>query len=131
MSRPTGHDIVRDDSQSSHQGAFDALAFGMGASQGEHVFHPTLPAKSKNMRISVEGKLAEGVISKDVVQYIVTVIGTAPQHLQRDRVYRLSCQRPQHGDTYVHPQHVDPGRRPRGHDRPRKRRGSPTSRDGP
>jgi hypothetical protein len=119
MSRPTGHDIVRDDSQSSHQGAFDALAFGMGASQGEHVFHPTLPqAKSKNMRISV-------------VQYIVTVIGTAPQHLQRDRVYRLSCQRPQHGDTYVHPQHVDPGRRPRGHDRPRKRRGSPTSRDGP
>jgi 3-isopropylmalate dehydratase len=60
-------------------GAFGALAFGIGTSEVEHVLATqTLPqAKSKNMRISVEGKIPEGVNSKDIVLHIIGVIGTA------------------------------------------------------
>lgn len=60
-------------------GAFGALAFGIGTSEVEHVLATqTLPqAKSKNMRISVEGQLVEGVTSKDIVLHIIGVIGTA------------------------------------------------------
>ena len=36
-----------------------------------------LQRKSKNMRITVDGELAEGVGSKDVILYIIGVIGTA------------------------------------------------------
>jgi len=60
-------------------GAFGALAFGIGTSEVEHVLATqTLPqAKSKNMRINVEGKLPEGVNSKDIVLHIIGLIGTA------------------------------------------------------
>ena len=60
-------------------GAFGALAFGIGTSEVEHVLATQcLPQnKSKNMRINVEGKLAEGVNSKDVILYIIGQIGTA------------------------------------------------------
>lgn len=60
-------------------GAFGALAFGIGTSEVEHILATqTLPqAKSKNMRINVEGILAEGVSSKDIVLHIIGVIGTA------------------------------------------------------
>lgn len=60
-------------------GAFGALAFGIGTSEVEHILATqTLPqAKSKNMRINVEGTLAEGVSSKDIVLHIIGVIGTA------------------------------------------------------
>lgn len=36
-----------------------------------------LQRKSKNMRITVDGELAEGVSSKDVILHIIGVIGTA------------------------------------------------------
>ena len=60
-------------------GAFGALAFGIGTSEVEHVLATqTLPQKkSKNMRISVDGDLHEGVTSKDVILHIIGVIGTA------------------------------------------------------
>ena len=60
-------------------GAFGALAFGIGTSEVEHVLATqTLPqAKSKNMRINVEGTLIEGVTSKDIVLHIIGLIGTA------------------------------------------------------
>lgn len=60
-------------------GAFGALAFGIGTSEVEHVMatQTLLQRKSKNMRITVDGELAEGVGSKDVILHIIGVIGTA------------------------------------------------------
>ncbi|KAK1924182.1 putative 3-isopropylmalate dehydratase [Papiliotrema laurentii] len=74
-----GTTVVCGDSHTSTHGAFGALAFGIGTSEVEHVLATqTLPqAKSKNMRVSVEGQLAEGVTSKDIVLHIIGLIGTA------------------------------------------------------
>ncbi|BEI80152.1 hypothetical protein CcaverHIS002_0106810 [Cutaneotrichosporon cavernicola] len=74
-----GTTVVCGDSHTSTHGAFGALAFGIGTSEVEHVLATqTLPqAKSKNMRINVEGTLAEGVASKDIVLHIIGLIGTA------------------------------------------------------
>lgn len=74
-----GTTVVCGDSHTSTHGAFGALAFGIGTSEVEHVLATqTLPqAKSKNMRINVEGTLPEGVASKDIVLHIIGVIGTA------------------------------------------------------
>ena len=60
-------------------GAFGCLAFGMGSSEVEHVLatQTLLQKKSKNMRISVDGQLSDGVSSKDVILHIIGVIGTA------------------------------------------------------
>ncbi|OXM82123.1 3-isopropylmalate dehydratase, large subunit [Cryptococcus neoformans Bt63] len=74
-----GTTVCCGDSHTSTHGAFGALAFGIGTSEVEHILATqTLPqAKSKNMRINVEGILAEGVSSKDIVLHIIGVIGTA------------------------------------------------------
>ncbi|KAI7851531.1 3-isopropylmalate dehydratase [Circinella umbellata] len=67
------------DSHTSTHGAFGALAFGIGTSEVEHVLatQTLLQKKSKNMRVKVDGKVAPGVGSKDVVLHIIGVIGTA------------------------------------------------------
>ena len=55
------------------------MAFGIGTSEVEHVLatQALLQKKGKNMRITVDGDLHEGVTSKDVILYIIGVIGTA------------------------------------------------------
>jgi len=60
-------------------GAFGSLAFGIGTSEVEHVLatQTLLQKKNKNMRITVDGDLLEGVTSKDVILYIIGMIGTA------------------------------------------------------
>ena len=60
-------------------GAFGSLAFGIGTSEVEHVLatQTLLQRKAKNMRITVDGELSEGVTSKDVILYIIGMIGTA------------------------------------------------------
>ncbi len=60
-------------------GAFGSLAFGIGTSEVEHVLatQTIMQKKSKNMRITVEGTLNEGVTSKDVILHIIGIIGTA------------------------------------------------------
>lgn len=60
-------------------GAFGSLAFGIGTSEVEHVLatQTLLQRKGKNMRITVDGDLAEGVTSKDVILHIIGLIGTA------------------------------------------------------
>src|SRR5476651_583844 len=74
-----GTSIVCGDSQTSTHGAFGALAFGIGTSEVEHVLATqTLRAQpTKNMRVSVNGKLPEGVTAKDIVLAVIAKIGTA------------------------------------------------------
>src|SRR6478672_10352254 len=77
LSQP-GMTIVCGDSHTSTHGAFGALAFGIGTSEVEHVLATqTLPLKPfKTMAITVEGELADGVSSKDVVLAVIAKIGT-------------------------------------------------------
>ncbi|KLO18085.1 aconitase [Schizopora paradoxa] len=74
-----GITCVCGDSHTSTHGAFGSLAFGIGTSEVEHVLatQTLLQKKSKNMRVTVDGTLNEGVTSKDVVLHIIGVIGTA------------------------------------------------------
>jgi len=71
--------VVCGDSHTSTHGAFGALAFGIGTSEVEHVLatQTLITRKSKNMRVQVDGQLAPGVSSKDIVLYVIGQIGTA------------------------------------------------------
>src|ERR1700683_2339280 len=73
-----GMTIVCGDSHTSTHGAFGSLAFGIGTSEVEHVLATQcLPQKKpKTMQILVEGKLPEGVTSKDLALGIIGRIGT-------------------------------------------------------
>ena len=74
-----GATIVCGDSHTSTHGAFGALAFGIGTSEVEHVLatETLLIPKSKNMRLTVNGKLPIGVTAKDMALAIIARIGTA------------------------------------------------------
>jgi 3-isopropylmalate dehydratase len=74
-----GTTVVCGDSHTSTHGAFGALAFGIGTSEVEHVLATQclITKKSKNMRVQVDGRLAPGVSSKDIVLHVIGVIGTA------------------------------------------------------
>lgn len=74
-----GTTVVCGDSHTSTHGAFGSLAFGIGTSEVEHVLATQclITKKSKNMRIQVDGRLAPGVSSKDIILHIIGVIGTA------------------------------------------------------
>ena len=74
-----GMTVVCGDSHTSTHGAFAALAFGIGTSEVEHVMATQclLQEKSKNMRVTVAGQVAEGITAKDIVLHIIGVIGTA------------------------------------------------------
>ena len=74
-----GTTIVCGDSHTSTHGAFGALAFGIGTSEVEHVLATqTLRAQhNKNMRVTVNGKLPEGVTAKDIALAVIAKIGTA------------------------------------------------------
>ena len=71
--------IVCGDSHTATHGAFGSLAFGIGTSEVEHVLatQTLVQKKAKNFRVNVDGKLAIGVTSKDVVLQIIGKIGTA------------------------------------------------------
>ncbi len=74
-----GTTIVCGDSHTSTHGAFGALAHGIGTSEVEHVLatQTLIQRKAKNMRISVNGALTEGVTAKDIILAIIGEIGTA------------------------------------------------------
>lgn len=74
-----GTTVVCGDSHTLTHGAFGSLAFGIGTSEVEHVLatQTLIQTKSKNMRISVDGDLAPGITSKDLVLHVIGVIGTA------------------------------------------------------
>ena len=72
-----GMTIVCGDSHTSTHGAFGALAFGIGTSEVGHVLATQclLQNKPKTMAIKVEGKLADGVVAKDIILAIIAKIG--------------------------------------------------------
>ncbi|MCZ4272416.1 3-isopropylmalate dehydratase large subunit [Maritalea porphyrae] len=74
-----GMTIVCGDSHTSTHGAFGALAHGIGTSEVEHVLatQTLIQSKAKNMRVTVNGKLPDGVTAKDIVLAIIGEIGTA------------------------------------------------------
>jgi len=74
-----GTTVVCGDSHTSTHGAFGSLAFGIGTSEVEHVLatQTLLTKRSKNMKVQVDGELAPGVSSKDIILHVIGEIGTA------------------------------------------------------
>jgi 3-isopropylmalate/(R)-2-methylmalate dehydratase large subunit len=74
-----GMTIVCGDSHTSTHGAFGAIAFGIGTSEVEMVMATQclLQSKPKLMRINVEGELNKGVLSKDIILYIIAAISAS------------------------------------------------------
>jgi len=74
-----GMTIVCGDSHTSTHGAFGALAFGIGTSEVEHVLatQTLIQKPAKNLRVTVNGVLPEGVTAKDMVLAIIGKLGTA------------------------------------------------------
>jgi 3-isopropylmalate/(R)-2-methylmalate dehydratase large subunit len=74
-----GVTLVCGDSHTATNGAFGALAYGIGTSEVEHVLatQTLIQTKSKNMRAVVDGKLPPGVTAKDIILAIIGEIGTA------------------------------------------------------
>jgi 3-isopropylmalate/(R)-2-methylmalate dehydratase large subunit len=74
-----GMTIVCGDSHTATHGALGALAFGIGTSEVEHVLATQclVARKMKNMRVTLEGKLSEGLASKDMILAVIGHIGTS------------------------------------------------------
>ncbi|MDD2791621.1 MAG: 3-isopropylmalate dehydratase large subunit [Sediminibacterium sp.] len=74
-----GMTMVCGDSHTSTHGAFGTIAFGIGTSEVEMVFASqcVLQTKPKTMRINIEGELQKGVVSKDIILYIIAKISAS------------------------------------------------------
>jgi len=74
-----GMTIVCGDSHTATHGAFGALAFGIGTSEVEHVFATQclLQYRPRTFEVHIEGRLSQGVTSKDVILALIARIGTA------------------------------------------------------
>jgi len=74
-----GMTIVCGDSHTSTHGALGCLAMGIGTSEVEHVLATQClkVSKLKNMLVKFEGAPADNVSSKDIVLYLIGLIGTA------------------------------------------------------
>ncbi|GAB3333107.1 3-isopropylmalate dehydratase large subunit [Larkinella ripae] len=74
-----GMTIVCGDSHTSTHGALGNIAFGIGTSEVEQVLSTQciLQYKPKRMRINVNGQLAKGVTSKDIILYVISKISAS------------------------------------------------------
>jgi 3-isopropylmalate/(R)-2-methylmalate dehydratase large subunit len=74
-----GMTIVCGDSHTSTHGAFGNIAFGIGTSEVEQVLGTQciLQYKPKRMKIEINGKLGKGVVSKDIILYIISKISAS------------------------------------------------------
>jgi 3-isopropylmalate/(R)-2-methylmalate dehydratase large subunit len=74
-----GMTVVCGDSHTSTNGAFAALAWGIGTSEVEHVLatQTIVQKKSKSLLVKCEGALPAGVTAKDLVLAVIGKIGTA------------------------------------------------------
>ena len=73
-----GVTLVCPDSHTCTQGAFGALAWGIGSSEAEHALatNTLRVTKPREMRIRVDGQLPEGVTAKDLALHIVARLGS-------------------------------------------------------
>ena len=73
-----GMTMVCGDSHTSTHGAFGTIAFGIGTSQVAQVFASQclLLKKPKSLRVTVNGKLKNGVLPKDIILYVISKLGT-------------------------------------------------------
>ena len=69
--------MVCGDSHTSTHGALGALAFGIGASEVAHVLatQTLWQTRPRTMRISVHGRLPDGVAAKDLILFAIAQIG--------------------------------------------------------
>ncbi len=74
-----GMTIVCGDSHTSTHGAFGALAFGIGTSEVEHVLATQclLQNRPKTFQVNFQGRLRDGVTSKDMILALIAQIGIA------------------------------------------------------
>jgi len=74
-----GMTIVCGDSHTSTHGAFGTIAFGIGTSEVEMVMATQclLQTKPKQLRITIDGDLHPGVLSKDIILYIISLISAS------------------------------------------------------
>ena len=74
-----GMTIVCGDSHTSTHGAFGNIAFGIGTTEVEMVLTTQCLLQSKPllMRINVDGVLNKGVVSKDIVLYIISQLSAS------------------------------------------------------
>ena len=74
-----GMTIVCGDSHTSTHGALGTIAFGIGTSEVEMVLATqcVMQSKPKLMRINIEGELQDGVLSKDIILYIISKISSS------------------------------------------------------
>ena len=76
-----GTTIVCGDSHTSTQGAFGALAFGIGTSEVEHVLatQSIWMEKQKSFSINIEGKSknSDAITAKDIILSVIRKIGTS------------------------------------------------------
>src|SRR5215212_3089702 len=74
-----GMTIVCGDSHTSTHGAFGNIAFGIGTSEVEQVLATQciLQYKPSTMKIEINGKLSKGVVSKDIILYIISQLSSS------------------------------------------------------
>jgi len=74
-----GMTMVCGDSHTSTHGAFGSIAFGIGTSEVEQVMATQclMQSKPKTMKIEINGTLGKGVVSKDIILYIISKISAA------------------------------------------------------
>jgi len=72
-----GSVVVCGDSHTATHGAFGALAFGIGTSEVAHVLATQclLQRKPKRMRVTIDGRLREGVHAKDLTLAVIAALG--------------------------------------------------------
>ena len=115
-----GMTIVCGDSHTSTHGAFGALAFGIGTSEVEMVLatQTLLQRDPKTYEVRVDGRLAPGVSSKDIILALIARIGvgggTGHVFEYRGEAIRALT----HGTAHDHLQHEHRGRCARRADRP-------------
>ena len=74
-----GMTMVCGDSHTSTHGALGAIAFGIGTSEVEQVLatQTILGNRPKTMKIEINGPLGPGVVSKDIILYLISQISTS------------------------------------------------------